>query len=105
MRIVIDRLGVGESRDRLQYFSWHSYISTTFMTQRQTGSGVLSAHTHTHTHKETHQKEASPHKQDMTVQVTPGVLSWASWQQGSEVKGACCMEMMIRVCTAARSEW
>lgn len=49
VRIVIDRLGVGGLPGRSQYFSWQSNISTTFMTQRQSGSGVLSTQTHTHT--------------------------------------------------------
>lgn len=48
VRIVIDRLGVGGLPGRSQYFSWQSNISTTFMTQRQSGSGVLSTQTHTH---------------------------------------------------------
>lgn len=46
---MIDRLGVGDSRDRSKYFSWQSNISTTFMTQRHSRSGILSAQTHTHT--------------------------------------------------------
>lgn len=51
VRIVIDRLGAGDLRGRSQYFSWQSNISATFMTQRQSGSGVLSAQTHTHTQR------------------------------------------------------
>lgn len=78
VRIMIDRLEVSDLRGRSQYFSWQSNISTNFMTQRQSGSGVLSAQTHTRIHKE--REEAITQKEDMTVQVTSGIFIWALWQ-------------------------